>query len=115
MRQLSVFLLVLGLISCSNPLKTYGTKQEAESACSQWESEEKKLFEVKYIEWGEEEDWVNKPAVNVDSVITSRYCLEEDNTSQIIGFENGEIQNETFEDADGKRGEWKIVEHFHYK
>jgi hypothetical protein len=108
MKRLSVVLLLLGLAGCNYP-----SKLEARRACERWESQEKELSQIKYIKT-ETADWVHLPAVNEDNIITSRYCEDDSDIRQFVGHENYAIQNETWENKEGKKGKWKAVKNFLY-
>jgi hypothetical protein len=107
-QTLAWFVLLLMLSSCS---EDYPSKIEAESACRQWEVKELSLNGVK----AETANWVHLPAVNESNVITSRYCSDDQTLSQFLGFENKQIQNETWQDEQGKQGEWRVVKRFRYR
>ena len=108
MKRLSVVLVLLGLAGCYYP-----SKLEARRACARWENQEKELSQVKYIKT-ETADWVHLPAVNEDNIITSRYCEDDSDIRQFVDHENYAIQNETWENKEGKKGKWKAVKNFLY-
>ena len=108
MKRLPVVLLLLGLAGCYYP-----SILEARRACTRWENQEKELSQIKYIKT-ETEDWIHLPAVNENNIITSRYCEDDSNTRQFAGYENYAIQDETWENKEGKKGEWKEIKNFHY-
>ena len=100
---------LIGLSSCSSI--RYFSWIEARNACREWESKEKSWQnEVKE----ETADWIHLPALQWDKTITARYCRDDRENSVILGYENREIQNETFKDKDGKRGEWSPARRFRY-
>ena len=118
----------------------YPSRTEAESACDKWEASEKKVdyerellgFEkrTKFEQdnprpdaafWDDEiKEWEKqKLAFASESIsetisINPRYCQEEEQTSQFLGYQNNEIKNGTYQDEVGKKGEWKVVRHFRY-
>ena len=46
--------------------------------------------------------------------IYSRYCKEETVGKQFLGYENWKVANRTYEDEDGKRGDFRVVKRFRY-
>ena len=125
------------IASCS---MNYPSRSEAETACSEWESDEEKVtyerellgfekrtkFESENPRpdaafWDDEiRDWekqklayASKPVRETVS-ISPRYCQEEQETSQFLGYENISIKNGTFQDEEGEKGEWIVKNHFRY-
>ena len=118
----------------------YPSRSEAESACREWEGEEAKVdyerellgFEkrTKFEQenprpdaafWDDEIiDWDKKKLAYaskkiIESVaISPRYCQSEQETSQILGYENNAIKNGSYRDEAGKKGEWTVVRYFRY-
>ena len=108
MKRFSVLFSLLCLAGCH-----YSSNFEAKRACERWESQEKELSQIKYIK-NETSDWVHLQAVDQYNVITSRYCEEDSNNNQFVGFENYIIQNEIWENKKGRMGNWKVGKYFPY-
>ena len=135
--QLVVAMVLMFIASCS---LNYPSRSEAETACDQWESAQEKVtyqrellgFEkrTKFEQenprpdaafWDDEiKDWekqklayASKPVIETVS-ISPRYCQEEQQTSQFLGYENNAIKDGTYQDEEGKKGEWVVKKHFRY-
>lgn len=132
----AVVVLIL-IPSCS---MGFSLRSEAESACSEWESQEDKVgyerellgFEkrTKFEQenprpeaafWDDEIiDWEKKKLayaslrISEPVAMSPRYCRLEQETSQFLGYENNAIKNGTYQDVEGKKGDWMVVKHFRY-
>ena len=50
----------------------------------------------------------------IDHRLKARWCIEEEETNQILGYENKAVLNGTWQNIRGKTGEGKIIKHFRY-
>ena len=135
--QLLVAFVVMLMASCS---MNYSSRSEAEMACADWGSDAKKVtyerellgfekrtkFESENPRpdaafWDDEiKDWEKQKlayaskTVSESVSVSPRYCQEEQETSQFLGYENDAIKNGTYQDELGKKGEWAVKKHFRY-
>ena len=103
MKRLSVFLLLLGLVGCKYP-----SKEQARIACE---------------EWKENGDSIIYSDPNLDPgnryTVSSRYCRDEEATTQFLGRESKEAirlirEGKIREAKDVEWKDYKIVKHFRY-
>ena len=78
-----------------------------------WERQKNELSQIRDRKT-KTDDWLHLPAVNEDNAITSRYCNDDSDTKQCLGYENYASQNENWKNKEGKKGEWKVNKYFHY-
>ena len=140
MRRHHLIVAIAVLIVAPSCSMDYPSRSEAESACSEWESQEDKVdferellgFEkrTKYEQenprpdaafWDDEIiNWEKKKlayaskTIRESVAISPRYCQSEQETSQFLGYENNAIKNGSYRDEAGKKGEWTVVRHFRY-
>ena len=129
------------LVSCSS---NYPSRTEASNACDDWMHDgEGVTYQVKMTEDDKEKlFWEQNPleAAYDDGYIVrdkeliknekkdkflsremtkeerewSRYCEEERETNQFLGYENAAIKDGVWKNEDGKRGSFQIVRRFRY-
>lgn len=91
----------------------YPSKRQAENACNEWELKGNKIsFDREVEDW---ETWGvsgMKKGTIVSDEVKARGCRDEEETNQILGFENNSIKSGTWKYGDEMRGD--IVKHFRY-
>ena len=118
----------------------YPSRSKAESACSEWEGQEAKFgykrellgfekrtkferenprpdaafWDDEIIDWDKKKLSYASKTIRESVAISPRYCQSEQETSQVLGYENNAIKNGTYRDEAGKKGEWTVVRHFRY-
>jgi len=135
MKRASVFVLLLGLIACKHP-----SRLEAEKACLEWDAQEvsfnyerellgfekRQKFEQEHprpdaaywddeiIEWDEQKKAYAETRVTEVETIGSRYCEDDQQSMQFLGYENDAVHQGTYQDLSGQKGEWRVVRRFRY-
>lgn len=66
------------------------------------------------VDWEEEKNAYASKSIKENNRISSRYCLEDQDSSSVFGLENNSIKEGTYVDEEGKKGEWKTVKSFRY-
>ena len=108
--KLTVILVVLlGLMGCNT---TYPSIWQASSACSEWESEEKKVYGNNSKVWdvAKQKEVIIRDARPIQ---TSRKCTWESETNQILGLVNQVIENDEWIE-DENEGNFKVMKNFRY-
>ena len=128
---------VLMASSCSI---NYASRSDAENACREWEAQEAKVdyerellgfekrtkfeqenprpkaafWDDEIIDWEKDKLAYASKTIRESVAISPRYCQSDQETTQVLGFENKVIKNGIYRDEPGKKGEWSVVEHFRY-
>ena len=123
--------------SCS---MNYSSRSQAESACSEWKEQEAKVdyerellgfekrtkferdnprpdaafWDDEIIDWDKQKSAYASETILESIAMSPRYCQSEQETSQVLGYENNAIKNGTYRDEVGKKGEWTAVRSFRY-
>ena len=118
----------------------YPSRSIAESACRAWEAQEAKVdherellgfekrtkfeqenprpdaafWDDEIIDWEKQKLAYASKTILQRFAISPRYCQPEQETSQVLGYENNAIKKGIYRDEPGKKGEWTVVKHFRY-
>ena len=141
-KAVATTLLLISVSACASD--NYLSRTEASNACDDWLHDGKRVtYQVKMTEGDKEKlFWEENPleAAFDDGYIVrdkeliknekkeeflsremtneerkwSRYCEEEREANQFLGYENGAVKDGTWKNEDGKRGLFKIVKRFRY-